>query len=150
MQWNTPCMQILTSQVKMSGHQVRSKSDAHSGTGFKLEDSECCGHSFSPNVFFQVEVFEWIPTQCISCPACIVCHRGFKLGRFYDDLGTSNLYISDFLYLWPKVRSVPWPLHDKSMEKDENASRSVCTDRNSQNLLESWWFGTATITKVRL
>ena len=34
---NTPCVQILTSQVKRSGHQVRSKSDVHSGTGLKLE-----------------------------------------------------------------------------------------------------------------
>ena len=35
---NTHCVQILTSQIKRSGHQVRSKSDVHSGTGFKLED----------------------------------------------------------------------------------------------------------------
>ena len=35
---NTPCVQMLTSQVKRSGHQVRSKSDVHSGTAFKLED----------------------------------------------------------------------------------------------------------------
>ena len=35
---NTPCMQILTSQAKRSGHQGRSKSDVHSGTGLKLED----------------------------------------------------------------------------------------------------------------
>ena len=33
---NTPCLQILTSQVKSSGSQVRSESDVHSGTGFKL------------------------------------------------------------------------------------------------------------------
>ena len=54
-----------------------------------------------------------------------------------------------FLYLWPKVRSVPWPLHYKSVEKNANVSRSVCTHRNSPNLLDSWWFGTATMTKVR-
>ena len=35
---DTPCVQILTSQVKRSGHQVRPKSDVHSETGFKLED----------------------------------------------------------------------------------------------------------------
>ena len=35
---NTPCVQILTSQVKWSGHQVRSKSDLQSGDRFKLED----------------------------------------------------------------------------------------------------------------
>ena len=35
---NTHCVQILTSQVKRSGHQVGSKSDVHPGTGFKFED----------------------------------------------------------------------------------------------------------------
>ena len=56
---------------------------------------------------------------------------------------------SRFLYLWPKVRSLPWLLHYKSMEKNANASRLVCTHRNSPNLLESWWFGTAAMVKVR-
>ena len=53
-----------------------------------------------------------------------------------------------FLYLWSKVRSMPWPLDYKSMEKNENDSRSMCTDRKSPNNLESWWVGTAAITKV--
>ena len=46
---NTPFVQILTSQVKRSGHQVTSKSDVHSGPGFKLEDG-AVGSSI-PNVF---------------------------------------------------------------------------------------------------
>ena len=51
--------------------------------------------------------------------------------------------------MWPKVRLAPWPLHYKSMKKNENASRSVCTHRNSPKLLEAWCFGTAKTTKVR-
>ena len=35
---NFVCVQILTSQVKKSAHQVRSKSGAQLGTNFKLED----------------------------------------------------------------------------------------------------------------
>ena len=35
---NTSCVQILISQVKRSGHQVKSKSDLRSGTGFKIKD----------------------------------------------------------------------------------------------------------------
>ena len=35
---NTRCVQILTSQVKRSGHQVRANSDVHSETSFKLQD----------------------------------------------------------------------------------------------------------------
>ena len=35
---HTPCAQILTSQVKSSDRQVRSKSDVHSGTGLKFPD----------------------------------------------------------------------------------------------------------------
>ena len=31
------------------------------------------------------------------CPACSVCQRGFKLDGLYDSMGTSNLYITDFL-----------------------------------------------------
>ena len=35
---NTSCVQMLTSQVKRSGRQVRSKSEMHSVIGFKPED----------------------------------------------------------------------------------------------------------------
>ena len=47
---------------------------------------------------------------------------GFKFGGLHASMGTSNLLISEFLYLWPKVRSAPWPLRYKSMEKSENDS----------------------------
>ena len=47
---NTPCVKMLTSQVKRSGHQVRSKSDVHSGTGFKLQD-RAVSTGLSPHVF---------------------------------------------------------------------------------------------------
>ena len=63
---STPCVQVLISQVKRSGHQVRSKSDVHSGTGFKLEDrtvGTVLVRMFSTN--FQDEVLEWIPTECL-------------------------------------------------------------------------------------
>ena len=60
-------------------------------------------------------------------------------------MGTSYLFISDLLNMWPKVRWVPWPLHYKSMEKNENASRSVCAHSNSPSLLKWWCFGTAVI-----
>ena len=83
-----------------------------------------------------------------SCPACSVCQKGFKLRGLHAVMGAYNLYISDFLYPWPKVRSVAWPFHYKSMEKNENASRSVCTHRNSPNISESQWFGPPVTTKV--
>ena len=34
----TLCVNFDLNQVKRSGHQVRSKSDVHAGTGFMLED----------------------------------------------------------------------------------------------------------------
>ena len=59
---NTPCVQSLTCQVKRSGHQFRSKSDAHSGTGFKLEDRAVGTVLVRMFSNFQGEVLEWIPT----------------------------------------------------------------------------------------
>ena len=61
---NTPCMQILTFQVKRSGHQVRSKSNVHSGSGFKLEDRAVGTVLVQIFLNFQDEVLEWIPTEC--------------------------------------------------------------------------------------
>ena len=61
---NTLSVQILTSQVKRSDHQVRSKSDVHSGTGFKLEErvvGTVLVRTFSN---FQDGVLKWIPTEC--------------------------------------------------------------------------------------
>ena len=62
---NTPCVQILTSQLKRSGHQVRSKSDVHSGTGLKLEDHAVGTVLVRMFLNFQDEVLEWISTECI-------------------------------------------------------------------------------------
>ena len=62
---NTPSVQILTSQIKRSGNQVRSKSDVPSGTDLKPEDravSTVLVRMFSN---FQDEVLEWIRTECI-------------------------------------------------------------------------------------
>ena len=58
-------MQILSSQVKRSGHQVRSKSDVHSGTGFKLEDRAVGTVLVRMFLNFQDEVLGWIATECI-------------------------------------------------------------------------------------
>ena len=69
---------------------------------------------------------------------------------------SSELYISDFLYLvlrsgqrralsimsLEKKKKIKMSLEWNASEY-ENASRSVCTDSNNPNLLESWWFGTA-------
>ena len=40
-------------------------------------------------------------------------------------ISTYNLYISDFLYRWPKVRSFSWPAHYKSMGEKSFASKSI-------------------------
>ena len=36
---------------------------------------------------------------------------GFKLSAFHKVIDTYNLYISDFWYLSPEVRSISWPHH---------------------------------------
>ena len=62
---NTPCVQILISQFKRSGHQVRSKSAVHSGTGRKLEGRAVGTFLVRMSSNFQDEVLEWMPTECI-------------------------------------------------------------------------------------
>ena len=52
-----------------------------------------------------------------------------------------------FLYLWPKVRSVAWPFHYKSMEKNENVCRFVCKHKKSPNISESQLFGPPVTSK---
>ena len=42
---------------------------------------------------------------------------GFKPSVFHKMTDTYNLYISDFWYLRPEVRSISWPHHYKSMAK---------------------------------
>ena len=62
---NTHCVQVLTSQVKRSGHQVSSKSDVHSGAGLKIEDRAVGTVLIRIFSNFQDEVLEWIPTNCL-------------------------------------------------------------------------------------
>ena len=47
---------------------------------------------------------------------------GFKPSEFHKVIDTYNLYISDFLYPSPEVRSISWPHHSKSMGKNSNCS----------------------------
>ena len=77
---NTPCVQILTSQAKRSGHQIRSKSDVHSGTGFKLEDRAAGTVLVRMFSNYQNEVLrERIPTEYIFR---IFHFRDLKSGQF--------------------------------------------------------------------
>ena len=55
-------MQIFTSQVKRSGHKVRSKSNVHSGTGCKFEDRAVGTVLVRMFSNFQDDVLEKIPT----------------------------------------------------------------------------------------
>ena len=70
---NTPCVQILTSQVKRSCHQVRSKSDMHSGTGPASN----------------LKIVLWAQFQS----------EGFQNFRINIGAGTYRTYISDFLFI---------------------------------------------------
>ena len=47
---------------------------------------------------------------------------GFKPSVFHKITDTYNLYVSDFWYLWPEVRSISWPHHYKSMGKNSHRS----------------------------
>ena len=58
---------------------------------------------------------------------------GFKPSVFHKMIDTYNLYISDFLYLWPEVRSSSWPHHYKSMGKNSNRSYWMIMRQNHLN-----------------
>ena len=45
-----------------------------------------------------------------------------KLGGWCKGMSAYNLYISDFSYWWPKVRSILWPRHCKAMGEKPNPS----------------------------
>ena len=45
--------------------------------------------------------------------------KDLKLSGFGILPSTYNFNISDFLYRWPKARSIPWPPHYKSMGKNQ-------------------------------
>ena len=56
---------------------------------------------------------------------------------------SSNLYILDFLYSWPEVRSISWPAHVKSMGKISTTSFS------HQNISIHWewcWLRSSVMT----
>ena len=58
---------------------------------------------------------------------------GFKPSVFHKMIDTYNLYISDFWYLWPEVRSISWPHHYKSMGKNSNRSYWMIMRQNHLN-----------------
>ena len=92
---NTLRVQIFTSQVKRLGHQVRSNSDVHTVTGFKLEDrivGTVLVRIFSN---FQDEVLEWMPTDCKF--------RIFHL----SDLRTGQFSTQRIIALWKKTILLP-------------------------------------------
>ena len=63
--------------------------------------------------------------------------KDLKLSGFGILPSTYNLYISDFQYRWPKVRSISWPPHYESMGKNSSASNTyqICSNRS-----EPWSF----------
>ena len=76
---NTPSVQILSSQVKRSGHQVRSMSDDHSGTGLNLEHRAVGTVLVRMFSYFQNEVLDKIPTECV----CWIFHLSYlRSGQF--------------------------------------------------------------------
>ena len=58
---------------------------------------------------------------------------GFKPSVFHKMIDSYNLYISDFWYLWPEVRSISWPHHYKSMGKNSNRSYWMIMRQNHLN-----------------
>ena len=57
--------------------------------------------------------------------------NSLKLAVYGKDIGVCNLYISDFWYRWPKVMSISWPPHYKSMVKKLSTSKLIRVGR--------WW-----------
>ena len=60
-----------------------------------------------------------------------------KVVRYNEPIETYNLYISDFLYRRPKIRSIYWPPHYKPMGEKSTGSFLTNTRRNS-NLYHAW------------
>ena len=58
---------------------------------------------------------------------------GFKPSAFHKVIDTYNLYISDFWYLSPEVRSISWPHHYKSMGKKSISSYWIIMRQNHLN-----------------
>ena len=69
----------------------------------------------------------------------------FKLLEVDEVNSSSNLYILDFLYSWPEVRSISWPAHVKSMGKISTTSFS------HQNISIHWewcWLRSSVMTQA--
>ena len=69
---------------------------------------------------------EW-PTSSLICvfvatPEPQVMTELLKVGECYKVMLVYNLYISDFSYWWPELRSISWPPHYKSMGEKPNHS----------------------------
>ena len=60
---------------------------------------------------------------------------GFKPSAFHKVIETYNLYIPDFWYLSPEVRSISWPHHYKSMGKNSICSYWMIMRQNHLNPL---------------
>ena len=58
---------------------------------------------------------------------------GFKPSVFHKITDTYNLFISDFWYLRPGIRSISWPHHYKSMDKNSNRSFWMIMRQNHLN-----------------
>ena len=53
-----------------------------------------------------------------SRPSYSVWGKVMKLSEYNEVIGTYKMYISDFWYMWPQVRSFSWTPHYKSMGKN--------------------------------
>ena len=68
------------------------------------------GHIKWPDLKLRFSKFDIVP-KAHSDP------NSLKLAVYSKDVGVYNLFISDFGYRWPKVMSISWPPHYKSMVK---------------------------------
>ena len=83
----THYMQVVTFYLEKSGHQISSNGPT------------------SHHLFSTLR-----PRQSQSrWPSAL------KVAGCIEPIGTYNLYISDFLYRWLKVRSISWPSHYRSI-----------------------------------
>ena len=72
----------------------------------------------------------WLVYTCLAALQSFVVFELSQLWLIFEVVkvawctkprGTYNFYISDFVYRWPKVRSISWPSHYKSMGKNQVA-----------------------------
>ena len=60
-----------------------------------------------------------------SCQRHTSGPNSLKLAVYSKGIGVWNFYISDFWYRWPKVISISWPPHYKSMVKKLGTSNML-------------------------